>query len=64
MFYPLVPKVGFEPTWGFPHPLLRRARLPFRHFGLYVSYPAGPFRSTATGSDSASQPLDCTRSRP
>src|SRR5436190_22304667 len=33
-FIPIVPKVGFEPTWGYPHPLLRRARLPFRHFGL------------------------------
>src|SRR5439155_6411509 len=42
-FTPLVPKVGFEPTWGYPHPLLRRARLPFRHFGslclLYLLYP-------------------------
>ena len=32
----LVPKVGLEPTWGYPHPLLRRARLPFRHFGLFT----------------------------
>jgi hypothetical protein len=31
----LVPKVGVEPTRHCWHQLLRLARLPFRHFGLY-----------------------------
>jgi murein L,D-transpeptidase YcbB/YkuD len=61
-FYPVVPKVGFEPTWGYPHPLLRRARLPFRHFGLYLYFYA--FKSIATGNDVASQPVEWTSSRP
>ena len=34
----MVPKVGFEPTRGCPHRFLRPARLPFRHFGLYLFY--------------------------
>src|SRR3954468_23567544 len=45
----IVPKVGFEPTWGYPHPLLRRARLPFRHFGLSWS----DFDGAAIGSRAA-----------
>jgi hypothetical protein len=33
----LVPKVGLEPTRGFPHRFLRPARLPFRHSGIFSS---------------------------
>src|SRR4051794_30927330 len=48
----IVPKVGFEPTWGYPHPLLRRARLPFRPFGLSWS----DFDGAAIGSRAAQLP--------
>ena len=29
----LVPKAGLEPAWGNPHTPLKRACLPFHHFG-------------------------------
>ena len=33
----LVPKAGFEPARGNPHTPLKRACLPFHHFGTYSS---------------------------
>ena len=33
LFYPMVPKAGFEPARPYGHYALNVARLPFRHFG-------------------------------
>lgn len=53
----MVPKVGFEPTRGLPHSLLRRACLPFHHFGT-AKYMRTPRAQSSKGPASLIVPDD------